>query len=188
MKKSILICIALSMSFQVYAANNSISKGQALTERGYCYTCHGDKGIALSRNSPSLAGQSPLYLTKVMNDYRNKHIKIDHKSVGMQAMMQPLSNTDIKNIAAYYSSQAPAVSAANNKNPNDAGACLGCHSLSGRPGLKGAAPGLAGMSALYIKRQLQAYKTGLRSNTMMNRFTKKLSAAQIEKLSQFYGF
>lgn len=187
MKKLILISLIIGISSQVQADDVNIDKGQALTQKGYCYTCHGDTGIAPSRNAPSLAGQSSAYLIKVMHEYRSKSIYIDHKSLGMQAIMQPMSNQNIQDVAAFYASQTPALSAAKNKDPNVAGACLGCHTIDGKPGLSGSAPGLAGMSAGYIKRQLNAYKNGLRSDTMMKRFSQNLNADSIERLSQYYG-
>ena len=187
MKKLILISLALGLSTQIHADTSSIQKGKELSQAGYCYTCHGDTGIAPSRNAPSLAGQSPSYLIKVMHEYRSKSIHIDNKSLGMQAILQPMSDQDIQNIAAFYAAQQPAISNAKHKNANTAGACLGCHSTNGKPGLGGSAPGLAGMSSLYIQRQLNAYKNGHRSDTMMNKFTKHLDTETIKNLSNFYG-
>lgn len=187
MKNLILISLIVGMSTQLHAGDSNIDKGQALTQQGYCYTCHGDTGIAPSRNAPSLAGQSPAYLTKVMHEYRSKSIHIDHKSLGMQAIMQPMSNQNIQDVAAFYAAQTPALAATKNKDPNAAGACLGCHTINGKPGLSGSAPGLAGMSAGYIKRQLNAYKSGRRSDPMMKRFSQSLNADSIERLSQYYG-
>lgn len=187
MKKLILLSFIVSASFQSYADSNSIDKGKALANQGYCYSCHGDKGVAPSRNAPSLAGQSAAYLAKVMYEYRTKNIHIDNKSLGMQAILKPMSNKDISNVANYYAAQQPVVPASKNKDPNDAGPCLGCHTTDGVPGLSGAAPALSGMSAMYIKRQLHAFKNKQRKNTMMNKFASKLSDEYIDQLSQFYG-
>lgn len=187
MKKIILLSLFLGISTQSSANSDQIARGEALSKQAYCYTCHGTTGIAPSRNAPSLAGQSPSYLTKVMHEYRNKSIHIDNKSLGMQAILQPMSEQDISAVAAYYAAQTPAASAAKNKDPRKAGACIGCHRTDGKPGLSGAAPGLAGMSSLYIKRQLQAYKNNQRSDTMMKKFAGNLSDDDIERLSKFYG-
>ncbi|MFD2190680.1 c-type cytochrome [Pistricoccus aurantiacus] len=71
-----------------------------------CVACHGKDGKATAPIYPNLAGQSAQYLESSLKAYRE-----DQRSGGMAAMMTPqakaLSDEDIADLAAYYSSQEP---------------------------------------------------------------------------------
>lgn len=64
-----------------------------------CIACHGKDGISIAPNYPNLACQKEAYLVKALKDYksgaRNDPI--------MKPMAAPLSDADIENLAAYYS-------------------------------------------------------------------------------------
>jgi cytochrome c553 len=64
-----------------------------------CQTCHGLDGKAKIPEAPSLAGQSAVYLTKALNDYRAGARKND-----MMSLVAPtLKDKDVEDLAAYYS-------------------------------------------------------------------------------------
>jgi cytochrome c553 len=64
-----------------------------------CQTCHGLDGKAKIPEAPSLAGQSAVYLTKALNDYRSGARKND-----MMTLVAPtLKDKDVEDLAAYYS-------------------------------------------------------------------------------------
>jgi cytochrome c553 len=64
-----------------------------------CQTCHGLDGKAKVPEAPSLAGQSAVYLTKALNDYRSGARKND-----MMSLVAPtLKDKDVEDLAAYYS-------------------------------------------------------------------------------------
>jgi cytochrome c553 len=64
-----------------------------------CQTCHGLDGKAKIPEAPSLAGQSAVYLTKALNDYRSGARKND-----MMSLVAPtLRDKDVEDLAAYYS-------------------------------------------------------------------------------------
>jgi cytochrome c553 len=64
-----------------------------------CQTCHGLDGKAKIPEAPSLAGQSAVYLTKALNDYRSGARKND-----MMSLVAPmLKDNDVEDLAAYYS-------------------------------------------------------------------------------------
>jgi cytochrome c553 len=79
-----------------YAAGNvSAGRQKALM----CQTCHGLDGSAKIPEAPSLAGQSIVYLTKALNDYRSGARKND-----MMSLVAPrLNDKDVEDLAAYYS-------------------------------------------------------------------------------------
>ncbi len=65
-----------------------------------CKRCHGEKGLSTNPNYPNLAGQHEKYLIQALNDYKNgKRKNYEMKSIAIQ-----LSNSNIKDLAAYYSS------------------------------------------------------------------------------------
>lgn len=66
-----------------------------------CFACHNANGISRMPGVPDLAGQDRDYLEHALRDYRGGQIR---KDPTMNAMAQPLSDRDIANIAAYFSS------------------------------------------------------------------------------------
>ncbi|NVK56262.1 MAG: cytochrome c [Alteromonadaceae bacterium] len=79
-----------------YAAD--IEHGKTLATA--CAACHGAKGISHSPLWPNLAGQKAAYLEKQLKDFRNDV----RKDPMMTAMAKSLSDEDIVNLAAYFSS------------------------------------------------------------------------------------
>lgn len=69
-----------------------------------CVACHGATGKAIMPIYPNLSGQNEAYLISSMQAY-----KADERKGGQSAVMIPmakmLSEQDIINLAAYYSSQ-----------------------------------------------------------------------------------
>ncbi|WP_022947472.1 c-type cytochrome [Methylohalobius crimeensis] len=74
--------------------------GKALTEK--CASCHGEDGNPPAPNFPRFAGQYESYLINSLLSYQSGK----RKHPIMQAMVQGLSEEDIRNLAAYYASQA----------------------------------------------------------------------------------
>lgn len=68
-----------------------------------CASCHGGNGISSSPLWPNLAGQKPAYLEKQLHAFRSG----ERKDAMMVSMAKPLSDEDIKNLAAYYASLKP---------------------------------------------------------------------------------
>ncbi len=95
----IMIALALSVQGNVALAGDA-AKGKAKTAT--CAACHGATGISALPANPNLAGQQEGYLVKSMNDYKSG--KRDDAT--MKAMVGALSDEDIKDIAAFYASQA----------------------------------------------------------------------------------
>ncbi len=71
-----------------------------------CMSCHGAKGISASPLWPNLAGQKDAYLVKQLKDFK----KGAREDSMMVMMAKQLSEDDMENLAAYYSS-LPGVSA-----------------------------------------------------------------------------
>ena len=67
---------------------------------GECAVCHGDLGLSQSPDVPSLAGQPEVYLVEQLKGYRSG--KRVHEVMNITA--KGLSNAEIENLAAWYSS------------------------------------------------------------------------------------
>lgn len=77
-----------------------LSKGRQRAE--VCMACHGKDGFTTAAPGiPHLAGQDRDYLIKALNAYRAATTRTDET---MTAMAKPLSNEDITDIAAFFSS------------------------------------------------------------------------------------
>jgi cytochrome c553 len=75
------------------AAGKSLAKN--------CARCHGETGVATIRSWPLIAGQAPGYLVNVLKSFRAGL----RKNPMMATTSGSLSDTDIANLAAFYSAQ-----------------------------------------------------------------------------------
>ena len=103
MKRIALPLVAL---LALFSANSSFAAGDIAAGKAstvLCASCHGAEGIATAGMYPNLAGQNEAYLVSALSSYRSKQ-----RNGGLAAIMQMqaanLSNADIDNIAAYFSS------------------------------------------------------------------------------------
>jgi len=65
-----------------------------------CMRCHGDKGLSSNPNYPNIAGQHENYLIQALQEYKSG----SRKNQAMNSATNRLSDANIKDIAAYYSS------------------------------------------------------------------------------------
>ena len=84
---------------QAHAADIEAGKSSAVA----CAACHGNNGISLIPNYPNLAGQKEAYLKDALKAYRDG----GRKNPIMTQMAANLSDDDIANLAAYFSSLDP---------------------------------------------------------------------------------
>ena len=99
MKKALILTATLVM----FGAMGSVTAGDVeagKAKSATCAGCHGQNGVSAVPNYPNLAGQKEAYLAKAMNDYKSGA----RNDPTMKAMAAPLSDEDIANLAAYYSS------------------------------------------------------------------------------------
>jgi len=68
-----------------------------------CERCHGIDGNSTDPRFPMLAGQNSDYLEQALKAYSDK----GRNNSTMHAMAAPLSDSDIRNISGYFSSQQP---------------------------------------------------------------------------------
>ena len=65
-----------------------------------CVVCHGANGLSAQPDAPNLAGQPALYLRAQLRAYRSG----ERRHEVMAVMARPLSDEDIANLAAWFSS------------------------------------------------------------------------------------
>jgi len=98
MKKVSAIIVAMFMLVGVAQAGGDAAAGKA--KAATCAGCHGATGISNNPVWPNLAGQKAAYIVKQLKAFRAG----SRKDPMMDATSKGLSDADIENLAAYYSS------------------------------------------------------------------------------------
>ena len=80
-----------------FAADPAAGKKLA---QGTCAVCHGLDGIAKNPDAPHLAGETAAYLVKQLKAFKSGERKHEQMSI----IVQGLSDEDMANAAAWYSS------------------------------------------------------------------------------------
>ena len=202
--KRALALAALLLCVQTVAAAEppkaDLVKGQAIATQ-VCAACHGADGNSPAPVNPKLAGQIPEYLHKQLNNFKPVNGKAERASPVMMGFASTLSAEDMRNVSAYYASQAAKPGAARNKDTVTLGqklwrggdvargvpACSSCHGATGA-GIPVQYPRLAGQHAEYTEAQLKAFRTGERANDanrMMRAVAAKLNDAEIKAVADY---
>jgi cytochrome c553 len=146
-----------------------------------CLACHGAEGISDYDVWPNLAGQNTEYLAKQMRDFRAGH----RHDPWMSPMAGPLSDQDIDDMAAYFSS-VTGVTGGPNSAPPPAMICVACHSADAGE-TNPLWPSLAGQNQRYLVKQLRDFRDGRRTDPVMAPLAVALSDQDIEALAAFYA-
>jgi cytochrome c553 len=94
---SLVVIAVLSASSSIaFAGDAAAGKSKAAA----CGACHGMNGVSTNDIWPNLAGQKAGYLMAQLKAFRDGQ----RKNPMMSPMAAPLSDADIDNLAAYYSS------------------------------------------------------------------------------------
>ncbi len=99
-KKTIALALMLAAPFAANAAGDAAA-GKA--KAAMCAGCHGMDGKAVIPGYPHLKGQNAKYIVSSLKAFKDKS-----RTGGQAALMYPmaslLSDADMENIAAYFSS------------------------------------------------------------------------------------
>ncbi|MCB6183433.1 cytochrome c4 [Leeia sp. TBRC 13508] len=181
------------------------SKGQQIAST-VCAACHAADGNSAVPANPKLAGQHAEYIEKQLKQFK---APMDPKKPEdwrgganpMRGIVTALSDTDIANVAAYYSMQKPKPGKGQGKDVAAAGeriyrggiaakgvpACMACHGPSGA-GIPVQYPRLAGQHSDYIVAQLNAFRSGQRANDvnkMMRTAASRMSDTEIKQVAEY---
>ena len=100
MKKIILsLLLVVSAINTTNAAEGNAEAGK--TKAAVCGACHGATGVSPAANYPNLAGQHAAYIVKQLNDFKAG----TRTDMMMAPMAANLSDQDMADLAAYFSSQ-----------------------------------------------------------------------------------
>ena len=134
-----------------------------------CSACHGIAGNSRSAAVPILAGVSPAYFKKAIDDYAAGR----RVSAEMEPFAKQVKILGVDEIAAYFAAQrreATPVKAdrlAVERGRAAATQCATCHGAEGQGGAPGdptkLGPAIAGQPAGYLKNQLLLFKADKRS-------------------------
>jgi cytochrome c553 len=196
MKKllTLLALIALAALGTAQAAGDAAA---GKTKSASCAACHGPDGNSPTPAFPKIAGQHAAYLEKQLHEFKSG----DRVNATMNAMAMPLSDQDIADLAAYFSSQEVTIGeAAADKvelgesiyragnMASGVAACAGCHGPAGAGNPMAKFPSLKGQYADYTVLQLQHFRSGERNNdagAMMRGVAGKMTDAEIEAVAQY---
>jgi cytochrome c553 len=162
-----------------------------------CMACHGPDGNSPNPEWPNLAGQHASYIEQQLRLFRAG----ERQNPLMSPMAMILSDEDIADLAAYFSSQTvrggeaePSKVALGQRiyrgGNLDTGlmACAACHGPTGRGNPLAKYPSIQGQHAVYVAAQLRAYREGQRStdlNQVMRNVAALLSDEEIDAVASF---
>lgn len=170
-----------------------VAKGQQLAAT--CAACHTFDGSRGAPANPIIQGQHPEYLVKQLVEFKAGK----RKNAIMQGMAAPLSEDDMKHIAAFYAGKAARPGFAKAKDTVSLGeqiyrggiaakqvpACAGCHSPNGA-GIPSQYPRLSGQHGDYTEAQLVAFRSGARGNSaQMSTIAAKMNDREIKAVSDY---
>jgi cytochrome c553 len=171
-----------------------IAKGQTIAT-SVCMACHTSDGSRGSPANPILQGQHPEYLVKQLTEFKaGKRV-----NAIMKGFASALSESDMKNVAAFYASKQAKPGFAKNKDSVALGekiyrggiaernvpACAACHSPTGA-GIPAQYPRLGGQHADYVEAQLITFRSGARKNgPAMTTVAAKMNDREIKAVADY---
>ncbi len=160
-----------------------------------CVACHAQDGNSVISLNPKLAGQHPEYIEKQLTEFKSGK----RANAIMSGMAAGLSPEDMKNLAAYFSSQKLSLGTAKTNGVGSLGekiyrggiaatnvpACAACHGPTGA-GLPKQFPRMGGQHADYLTTQLKNFRTGERANApMMTTIATKMTDAEMAAVADY---
>ncbi len=198
MLKKLLIIVGAAVLF----SNNAHAAGDAeagKAKSAVCAACHGVEGISALPMNPNLAGQVPGYIAAQLAAFKSG----ERANAIMTAQVAGLSDEDMADLDAYYSSLVPNVEAKLTDEEAEwakAGeaiyrggyaergisACMSCHGPAGH-GIPKNYPRVSAQHRQYLESSLLAYKKGERVgyNGIMSIIAFGLSEQLIKELAAY---
>lgn len=190
-----VLAAAFAGSISTAMAEGNAEAGQAKSTP--CIACHGADGNSSNPAWPNLAGQHAQYIVKQLQAFKSGA----RKDPLMSPMAAGLSDTDISDLAAYFSTQkqkgllAQADKVALGQRLYRGGdartgmaACAACHGPAGDGNPAALYPAIHGQQATYIENQLKAYRAGTRQtdpNQVMRNVASTMSDEQIAAVASY---
>ena len=168
-----------------------------------CAACHGANGQSISSDWPNLAGQNQRYISEQLKYFQQG----ERENILMMAVipyLKTLSDTQLLDIAAFYSSKPAAVGQAEDdkelltfgESLYRAGdlnrgipACTACHSINGAGNAQAGFPKVSGQQKNYLISTLKEYRSLERNagdySLVMQSASQNLKDYDIEALANY---
>ena len=197
--------------FATTASAEDVLKGSAdagATKAAVCTACHGVNGNSTNPEWPVLAGQNAAYIREQLAMFKAKK----RNNPLMFPIIEPLSDQDFADLAAFFSAQTPAGLEADPSywkagealyRSGDAArgipACTACHGPTGQGNSASGYPALRAQHSVYTVKQLQDYLTQnryrdasdpakvnqTRNSVMMTTLAARLTPEDIRNLASY---
>ena len=179
------VCLFILPAF-VIAGDAEKGKFKAQT----CLGCHGVPtygNVYPSYHVPKLVGQHAIYIVNALKAYQSG----ERSHPTMRAQAAGLTETDMQDIAAYFSGSAVGETPSQAQPLSDElnakiAVCAACHSMDGNSQLP-ENPRLAGQYRDYLYQSLVDYKEGRRNNPIMLGIIATLTDADMKLLSVYFS-
>ncbi len=200
MKKLTLALSILTLSNPaVYATTDLTGDATAgQTKSALCAACHGPDGNSPNPLWPNLAGQHASYIVQQLKGFQSEA----RTDATMSPMAAPLSEQDMLDIAAHFSSQTKKMGEADpelvaqgekiyrgGNKETGVSACIACHGPQGNGNPAAKYPSVGGQNALYTQKQLTDYKNGVRkpegNAIMMHDIALKMSDEEMQAVTNY---
>jgi len=205
MNKLLIKISVLAVSFVTVAAFAQDIKGDAKAgerKNAMCSGCHGIQGYQASfpeiHKVPMISGQTAKYIVLSLNAYK----KGDRKHPTMRGIAEALSDQDMADLAAYYSTSGVARDAKPlaEKPSKEANApvlallakanCSACHGANYSQPIDPSYPKIGGQHADYLLVALKAYKVEKnakvgRNNAIMSGIAKQYTNAELKLMANY---
>jgi cytochrome c553 len=199
--RSLIVLLTLLSTFGL--SLNACAQNATAGEKkaAMCIGCHGIPGYQASfpeiYKVPMIAGQNAKYISAALAQYK----KGDRKHPTMRAIATSLTDQDMADLAAFYSTEAktePAPAALAGAVPTEVaellkkGNCASCHGANFSAPIDPSYPKLAGQHADYLYVALKAYQTDKnpqigRNNAIMMGMARPFTHAEAKVLAGYFA-
>ena len=162
-----------------------------------CVACHSADGNSVNPMWPKLAEQHSNYIVKQLQDFKSGA----RKDPLMSSQAVALTDDDMQNLAAYFSSQKVVIGQAaadqveagqliyrGGNAETGVAACIACHGPTGSGSSSAKFPSISGQHADYVAKQLKAFSEGTRANdpaSMMRNIAHNMSPEEMAAVAQY---
>ncbi|WP_309679103.1 c-type cytochrome [Polaromonas sp.] len=203
MNKLFTTIFALAVSSVTVSGLAQEAKGDAKageTKNAMCIGCHGIKGYQASfpevYKVPMISGQSGKYIASALHAYK----KGERKHPTMRAIADSLSDQDIADLAAYYSTSGLVAGAELPAKPAEPSAevqallnkanCSSCHGANFSKPIDPSYPKIGGQHADYLFVALKSYKVENnpkvgRGNAIMAGMARQYTNTELKQLAKY---
>jgi cytochrome c553 len=199
MKQVLQFAIGLSLlvSLPVFAIGDA-DAGQG--KAAVCAACHGVDGNSVVPNWPKIAGQHADYLQRQLALMKGGNRMVPE----MAGIVISLSDQDMEDIAAYFSSQTASAGLTDEalrasgellyrsgNAETDIPACMSCHGPAGEGNPLSGYPHLAGQHGAYTEKMLTGFRSGTTwgaddaASKIMTDVAKRLTDAEIKAVASY---